>query len=433
MIPIRVRTAALRGLVLCCPLFVFAQPLAATVVVTAARTPQPLSEVLADMRVIDREAIARAGTMSLAELLQLHGGAEISANGGPGQVSGVFLRGANANHVVLLIDGVRVNSATAGTSAFEHIALEQIERIEVMRAPASGLYGADAVGGVIQIFTRQGVDGFSARLGAGSWQTRQGSARWGASSGGTQVSVQGGYRDSQAFSATNASNAFSFNADTDPYRQVHGGLNISHAFSADHALALRLTRNQGTTHFDSGPGSDDLSRQRLSTLALESRNRLGAGWHSQLRLARGSDDMVFEGSFPSRFRTDQQQFSWQNDIDAAGGRIVAGAEWRQEQVSGSTAYSRNERSVRSLFGGYSVNLGAQGLQASLRHDDNDQFGASRTGRLAYGWQASPAWRLSASVGTAFKAPSFNDLYYPLTWGFAGNPDLRPERARAHEL
>lgn len=361
MIHSRVRTAALCGFVLCCP--VFAQPSAAPVVVTAARTPQPLAEVLADMRVIDRETIARAGPLSLAELLQLHGGAEISTNGGPGQVSGVFLRGSNANHVLLLVDGVRVNSATTGTNAFEHIALDQIERIEVLRAPASGLYGADAVGGVIQVFTRQGADGFSARLGAGSWRTRQASARFGASAGATQWSVQGGYRDSQAFSASNPSHAFSFNPDTDPYRQAHGGFNLSHAFSAEHALALRLMRSEGTTHFDSGPGADDLSRQRLSALALESRNRLAPGWNSLLRVARGSDELAIEGSYPSRFRTDQDQLSWQNDIDAAGGRIVAGAEWRQESVSGSTAYTRSERSVRSLFGGYSASAGAHGLQA----------------------------------------------------------------------
>jgi hypothetical protein len=124
-------------------------------------------QLIADLVVIDAEQIARSGPISLGELLQRHAGAELSANGGPGQVSGIFLRGTNTNHVVLLIDGVRVNSATTGTNALEHVPLSQIERIEVLRGPASSLYGADAIGGVIQIFTRT-VDGIRAKAGVGS-------------------------------------------------------------------------------------------------------------------------------------------------------------------------------------------------------------------------------------------------------------------------
>src|SRR5882672_6679737 len=137
------------------------------VIVTANRVPQAADTVVADLVVIDAEQIARAGPIGLAELLQRHAGAEISVNGGPGQPSGVFLRGANTSHVVVLIDGVRVNSATTGTNALEHLPLSQIERIEVMRGPASSLYGSDAIGGVIQIFTRA-PDGISAGVGAGS-------------------------------------------------------------------------------------------------------------------------------------------------------------------------------------------------------------------------------------------------------------------------
>ena len=124
------------------------------VVVTANRVPQAADTVIADLTVIDAEQIARAGPIGLAELLQRHAGAEISVNGGPGQPSGVFLRGTNTSHVVVLIDGVRVNSATTGTTALEHLPLAQIDRIEVLRGPASSLYGSDAIGGVIQIFTR---------------------------------------------------------------------------------------------------------------------------------------------------------------------------------------------------------------------------------------------------------------------------------------
>ena len=434
----RHRPAALRGLglfVLSLPLTVaLAQslPQLEPVVVTATRLEQPVSAVLSDVRVIDADTIRNAGPVSLPELLQMHGGAEIASTGGPGQISSVFLRGTNANHVVLLIDGVRINSATAGTNAFENIPLDQIERIEILRGPASSLYGADAIGGVIQVFTRQG-ERTEAHVGAGSWLTRDASVGLGRQFGSTRFSVQAGYRESRAFSATNAANTFSFNPDDDPYRNNNASLALSHDWAPGHTLTARALRSEGTTHFDAGPGSDDVNRQRLSTLALESSNRISDGWRSHLRLARGSDDIAISGSFAGNFRTDQDQASWQNDFAVLGGQLAAGLEWRREKVTGDTAYTQSERRIGSLFTSYAASLGAHALQASLRRDDNSQFGAHNSGNLAYGWRATPAWRLSAGVGSAFKAPSFNDLYFPLSFGFQGNPELRPERSRSAEL
>ncbi len=406
-------------------------PPAAQVIVTAARLAQPPDEVLADVRVIDRDLIERAGSTGLAQLLQRHGGVEISASGGAGQVSGVFLRGSNANHVVLLIDGVRVNSATAGTNAFEHLPLAMIERIEVLHGPASGLYGADAIGGVIQIFTRRD-DGLQGRVELGSEDTRALSAAFGRQFGATRLSLQAGWRASRSDSATNADNPWSFNADRDPYRNANAGLQLEHEWAAGQTVALRGQTSEGRTHFDIGAGSDDVNRQRLSTWALESRNRLSPTWSSLLRVARGVDDMRSDGASTSRFRSDQDQLTWQNDVEAWGGRIAAGAEWRREQVDADTAYTVDARTVSSLFGAYSARQGAQQMQLALRHDRNSQFGARSTGNLGWGWQMAPGWRVSAGAGTAFKAPSFNDLYYPLQFGYSGNPDLRPERARSLE-
>jgi vitamin B12 transporter len=345
-------------------------------------------------------------------------------------VSGVFLRGSNANHVVLLIDGVRINSATAGTNAFENIPLEQIERIEILRGPASSLYGADAIGGVIQIFTRR-EPRTQARLGAGRWKSREGSVGLGRELGATRWSLQAGYRESDSFSATSEGHPFSFDPDDDAYRNSSLGLSASHDWAEDQTLAASLLHSDGTTRFDGGAG--DVNRQKLTTASIESRNRLHADWRSTLRIARGRDDIDTDGSFPSRFRTEQDQASWQNDVAALGGQWVAGLEWRRERVDSSTAYTRDRRTVRSAFGAYSAEWQGHLLQASVRRDDNSQFGAHTTGNLAYGLRLTPAWRLSASAGSAFKAPSFNDLYFPLSFGFSGNPDLEPERSRSAEL
>lgn len=405
----------------------------ATIVVTGARMPQPEDQSPLDLRVIDRDRIAQAGSASLAELLQREAGVEFSANGGPGQPVGLFLRGANANHVVLLIDGVRVNSATSGTNAFEHLALDEIERIEVLLGPASGLYGADAIGGVVQVFTRR-AEGLSLDVGAGNLGTRRAAAHWGMNQGATRASLGLSWQETDAGSATTPDNVFSYDPDDDPYRNASVSALLEHDRAPGHTLAARLTRADTRAHFDAGAGSDDFNRQRLTTLALESRDRLAAGWQSTLRVARGSDDLQVEGAFPGTYRTDQDQASWQNDVALGGGSLVAGAEWRRERVDSDTAYTETGRRVVALFGGWNGEVAAgHRVQLALRHDDDSQFGGHATGNLGWNWTLAPGWRLTAAAGRAFKAPSFNDLYYPLQFGYQGNPDLAPERSRSAEI
>jgi vitamin B12 transporter len=402
------------------------------VVVTASRSPQSLPNTLSDVRIIDAEAIREAGASTLTELLRVHGGVEVAANGGPGQVSSVFMRGANANHVVLLVDGVRVNSATAGLNAWENIPLAQIERIEVVRGAASSLYGADAIGGVIQIFTRRGV-GAQVRVGAGSWGAREASVGVGREFGASRLSVHAGASEARGFSATNERHPFSFDPDIDPYRNTHLNVAFEHEWATAQSLLARVMNSAGATFFDCGPGNDDVNRQRLGSYSIESRNRLSADWHSSLRLARGTDDSRTVGNCAGSFRTDQDQLQWQNDVHLLGGQLVAGAELRREHVGSDTAYTVATRETSSMFGGYAVVLGEHLLQGALREDRTAQYGGRTTGNMAYGYRIAPPLRVSAGVGTAFKAPSFNDLYYPSSFGFQGNPQLRPERSRSVEV
>lgn len=413
------------------------------IVITAARLAQPLSQVPLDLRVIERAQIEAAGVSGLAELLQRLAGAEISASGGPGQPSGVFLRGSNASHVVLLIDGVRVNSATSGSNALEHLPLNQIERIEVLSGPASGLYGADAIGGVIQIFTRRS-DGVQARIGLGSQRTRSADASVGRQTGATRWSLQGGWRATQADSAATPDNAFgAYNPDHDAHRNANAGATLAHDWAAGHGLLLRGSVSDSRTRLDAGPGpaGQDVNDQRLSTLAVESRDRVATGWTSQLRLARGRDEAVTRGVYASRFGTTQDQFTWQNDLRLGGGQVAAGLEWRRERVDASTAFTETERQVRSAFGGYALDLGRTQWQFALRHDDNSQFGGRGTGNAGWQFALAPGWTLSAAAGTAFRAPSFNDLYYPyesfsfggFSYAYSGNPALRAERSRSVEF
>ena len=404
-----------------------------TVVVTAARLRQPLNHLLADVRVIDAEAIAASGAQTLTELLQAKGGVEIVANGGPGQVSGVFLRGTNSNHVVVLIDGVRINSATTGTTAFENIPVEQIEKIEILNGAASGLYGADAIGGVIQIFLKKGgAARANASAGYGRYATSKLSAGFAAGDT-TRISAQVGYQRSDGFSATNPSATFTFDPDDDGYRDKSGNVNFAHDFATGHTFSLRGFGSEGRTQFDGGLGADEVNRQRLATLAVEADDQWTPGWRSLVRAARGTDDIVTTGSIPGRFRTRQDQITWQNDINAVIGTLVAGAEYAHAKVASDTAYARDARTVQSLFAGFTGSVEAHRVQASLRHDDFSDFGGQTTGGFTYAYQLTPRLRIAATVASAFKAPSFNDLYFPLSFGFSGNPDLKPERALNREI
>jgi vitamin B12 transporter len=399
------------------------------VIVTATRISQPVSSQLSDVRVIDATDLANAGNQTLVEVLQTQAGLEVASNGGPGQPTAVFVRGSNANHVVILVDGIRINSATTGTNALEHVPVSSIERIEIVKGPASSLYGADAIGGVIQIFTRR--ERTTASLGAGTWRTHRIDASWFRELGSLKLGVRAGDSESAGFSATNAANVFSFNPDRDAYRNRNAGVSAEYDLARGQSLSLSGSISDAVTHFDSGPASDDVNRQRLTTVAVESRNRLSDGWTSVLKLARGSDHLKVEGSFPARFDTDQDQVTWQNDLSTSLGAIAAGIEYRREAIDSTTAYSNMARSIRSVFGSWSGSAGPHLAQASLRRDDNSQFGARTTGNAGYGYRFLPGWRASVSAGTAFKAPSFNDLYFTSPY-FSGNPSLKPERSRSVE-
>ncbi len=403
-----------------------------TIVVTPARTPQPLDTTLQSVTVIGADDIAQAGQETLPELLQAKGNVEVKSVGGPGQPAAVFIRGANSTHTLVLVDGVRLDNITSGATALEHIPLAQIDHIEILRAPASSLYGADAIGGVIQIFTKgaRGADGFDLSAGFGSYRTQDFGLGLRRRFGDTHLQIQLAHTDSQSFSATNARAGAYYNPDKDPYRNSSVSAALTHTLNADHEIGLNVFQAEGTVHFDGyASTTDDTKIETLSTYSVFSRNRLAANWQSLLRFSRGIDDYRFVNTaYPSSTRSVQDQISWQNDFTLDAGKVSLGLEHLDQRVSSTVNYDRKDRTVDSVFGVYQGAFGKHSLQLSARHDDNSQFGGSDTGNLAYGYRIDPAWRVTAGVGTAFKAPNFQDLYYP---GYS-NPNLKPERSMNQE-
>jgi vitamin B12 transporter len=404
-------------------------------VVTANRLVEPVSDSLAAVRVITERDLAGSAALSLGEVLRQFAGVEVASTGGLGQITSVFMRGANPNHTLVLVDGQRLQSATAGTTAFENIPVGQIARIEVVPGPVSGLYGSDAIGGVIQIFTKGASSApvTEVAVGLGSYQTGRLQASTRRRSGAFDYSLSLGYLGSESYNATSPDIPFGlFNPDRDPYRNRNASARLAWRYLEGHSLGLNYLQSVSATHFDNGPASDDVGYQSLSQFGLTSIDQFTPAWNSEARVGIARDS--YRSDAFGTTESLQRQASWQNTVRLEGvGRMLVGADYLAEQVGGDTVFSRTARATRAGFVGYAGDLGPAGLRANLRRADNAQFGSVTTGSLAAGYRLAPELKLRASYGTGFHAPTFNDLYASYPPYFYSNPLLRPERSRNREL
>ena len=407
-------------------------------VVTATRVQTRTDAVLSDVVVIDSAAIEQATGRSLSELLARKAGLQLSANGGLGKQAGLFIRGTESRHLLLLIDGVRYGSSTAGSPVLDNIPLSVIDRIEVLKGPASGLYGSDAVGGVVQIFTKRGAKGFQpqASVTLGSLGHREFTAGLSGGNDSLTYSLNLGSLREDGFSATNPNLAFgNHNPDKDGFKQDSVSASLRWAISPGWSTNLNLTQADGTSQYDQGPGTFDVRSQATSRIAAWGLERQwSADSRTQLRLSRSDDksDSFGAPGAPSVFNTAQTQTSLQHDWNTRIGNVLVGLESIKEAVSGTQAYAVNSRTTNAAFVGLVGQSGSHLWQANLRRDDNSQFGGATTGFASYGYQITPNWRPFVAYGTSFKAPSFNTLYYVSPF-FNGNPTTQPERGKNREV
>ncbi|MCG9053473.1 TonB-dependent receptor [Laribacter hongkongensis] len=419
----------------------------AETVVTATRTPVQAASLTRDVSVITRDDIARAGPTSLPELLSREAGIEFASNGGDGRQSSLFIRGTNSNQSVVLIDGVRVVSATTGATALEQIPLEQIERIEIVRGPVSGLYGADAIGGVVQVFTRKGRGAPAPHLSlaAGNDGTWRVGAGIGGVVGDTSFAVDVTHRTTDGgFSATNRDN-FNYNPDEDGYRNTAYSVRVSHLLAEGHEVGFNAFQAFGRAQYDANQDLtgqiNDIQKNRVQANSVYLKNQLTERWHSTLTLSQAVDRSEnFTPRNPwgpdyGRFKTTQDTLTWQNDLAlGAAGQLTAGYEHQKQKVSSTQEFTVSNRQNNAVFAGWNGEFGASLLNASLRHDNNSQFGGKTTGTLGYGYRVNEAVKLTANWGTAFRVPTFNDLYWPDDGnGYVGNPNLKPESSRNAEV
>ncbi|TVP76650.1 TonB-dependent receptor [Thioalkalivibrio sp.] len=415
------------------------------IVVTATRAPQTVDEALSSVTVIEREEIERLQPQQFTDLLRGRAGIGVADNGPFGKLSSVFMRGSNSGHTLLLVDGVRMGSATTGSASWQYLPPSEIERIEIVRGPRTSIYGSDAIGGVIQIFTRKGLEGpprVNAFVGGGSFNTREFGAGVAGGTRDTRYSVSASRFDTDGIDVLTGVG----DDDRDGYDNTSLSGSLSHRLDNGVELFGNLLYSRGTTEFDAdetdpatfavvGPYSPAENDYVHSALRGGVRGFVTPRWQSQLAIAQSRDELdSFEGGTladrVTYFDTRRDLIDWQNTVRVhADWSWVAGVDAYEDHVDASTAFAEDSRYNVGVYSVLQGALGHNDLEASLRLDDNEQFGSKTTGQLGWGRRLSDAWRVRASAGTAFNAPSFNDLYFP---GFS-NPDLDPEESRSVEV
>ena len=425
-------------------------------VVTATRTETPLAQTFAPVTVFTAADIAQLQVRDVPELLSRFTGVDVTQSGGRGANSSTFVRGTNSGHLLVLVDGVRIGSASLGSTSLAFIDPAAIERIELVRGPRSSLYGSDAIGGIVQIFTRKAENAganLALNIGYGKHNEQQARIVTGWKSDSTQLNLVASHNSTDGFDHTVSET--NQNDDLDAYSADRLSFSASHDLSEYWRLAANGQYQQGESDSDNGYCFVDC--RPYSTFSNGSADvgvygQLTDMWASQIKLGIAQDSatqadhiaaaaIVNEGGRNS-IETERESLSWQNDLALTETQLVTlGVDYLNDKVSGDlerrdyqpdwsyvvsfVGYDVDARDNLGVFGQYQGRFGAHNVIAAVRTDDNEQFGRQDTGNFTYGFELADGWSLMASYGTAFKAPSFNDLYWPTL----GNPDLQPENSR----
>ncbi|PTB19508.1 TonB-dependent receptor [Trinickia symbiotica] len=410
------------------------------IVVTAQRGAQPLADAIPQTTRFDRQDIEDSAATDLPGLLALAPGAQIVRNGGPGSNATLMLRGGSATQSLVLIDGVRVDSVSLGQAQIAQIPLSQIDHVEVVNGDVSALYGSAAMGGVVQVFTKDGGGDHPPRfhfsLGYGSYHTQtQALGVDGAldKDGKTTFSVELSRYKTDGFSSIDPALAPAANPNANGYLNESLSVALRHKFSENWDAGVRFFQSDGNDSYDNAFGvPTDVNNlySKVRQASVFANGKLTDWWTTHFTVAEGDDRSVAKtnGVYNNRFDTNNRQYTWQNDFKFAPAQKVQIGYERLEQSLDSDIFAAPDRHVNSFFAGYAGRFGASQIQANVRRDQYSDFGAANTYYLGYGFDVTERWKVTASYSSAFRAPSFDDLYFP----GSGNPSIRPERSHSVE-
>jgi vitamin B12 transporter len=411
-----------------------------TINTVANLVEQETSKTLAAVTVINREEIERQQLTSLQDLLRTIPGVTYTNQGGLGKVTGISIRGTNNRHVLVLVDGQKVGSATLGEMSFEHFPIDQVERVEVLRGPRSSLYGSEAIGGVIQIYTRKGSrDGVTpfVSLGYGSHETYQGNVGINIKQDRTWATLSLAGVKTQGFNSTTLNEPNDL--DKDGYENKSASLRMGHKFTDQLTVDASVLVVNGESEYDSYDSrwsSNYTDATNVHTQIEQNVYSLGAtykpfdAWTTQLKLGRSEDKSDNRDANPSVINTQRDSLSWLNTLNFdASNTLILGMDYQKDEISGSKTYAVKERDNKAYFTQYLGSFGIFDVQGAIRLDDNEQFGSHTTGNATLGYRFNDVVQSYLSYGTAFKAPTFNDLYWP----GSESPNLVPEESQNYEI
>ena len=420
-----------------------------TVIVTGTRIPATISESLSAVSVLDREDIQRYQSSELFELMSRVPGVSFVRNGGRGTPTALSLRGNQGDHSLFMVDGVRVGSATLGSTTLGLLNTNSVERIEIVRGPKSNLYGADAIGGVVNIFTRQITEPKHLQL-----KTAFGSNNT------TENTLSGGFKnDRHSVTAVvnalntdgidNTESTAAVHGDKDAHRNSSIALNYRYQINDNTSWKVVYNQNNTETEYDSDcsvgswPNSTSVdcniyTDAKITSLASVLEVTMSDNWQSTLQLGRSSDEAkeladnidLSTTNNGGEFNTTKTEATWFNYVQLPElGSLTMGLDYQRDKVDSAISYDKTTRDNKAAFVQYELELGPVDTNWGLRYDDNEQFGDHTTVSFLAGMDLTDSLRLVASFGEGFKAPTFNDLYYP---GY-GNANFVPEESENYEI
>jgi len=389
------------------------------IVVTATLGPLTAGESLSSVTVIDEESIREQSPSEFSQLLRGQPGINVTGNGSFGKTTSVYTRGTANDSTLLLVDGVRLRSATSGGPSWQYFPVELIERVEIVRGARSSLYGADAVGGVVQAFTLDPEETPAGwvEAGAGNFNTQKGSAGVAARAGNTRFSLNGLHKETDG-------TAVITNGEDRGFRNTAGIGRVVHELESGGKASLVVVQSEGSTEYEGG----DIDFM-IRTIGFGVETPVSDYWRQSLQFSESRDETDnVTPTFSSTFNTRSRAARWDNTFTWNVHELVVGAELMTDEVSGTTDYAETSRTNSALYTQLRLNFGPTDLHMSLRGDDNEAYGKNETGSIALGHALDRSHRIRVSYGTAFRAPTFNDLYFP-----GANPDLEAEESGTVEL
>ena len=402
------------------------------IVVTATRTAQTVDESLATVTVISRQDIEASQAVTLSDVLKTKTGLHVTSQGSVGKSQSVFMRGTEAGHILVLIDGVRASSATTGEYAWENISAEQVERVEVVYGPRASLYGSDAIGGVINITTRA-TDKTAVSVAFSSYNTQQ-----------TNISTGGGKDWKYTFSAgqltTGGFPSKVENTEDLGHKRQYFSATLKNQLSSATSLDASINHSQGSNEHSTSTGDSTFKNQVVSTSI---NNAINDSWNQKLMLGHTIDQRTsFSPSSPSTITTVRNSASWQHDFFIGDNTTTAGVDYWQDHANKNDSGIINKKINNSaIYLQQQWNGKNNDVIINARSDSHSEFGNKVTGSLAWGHNFGHN-RLVFSYGTAFKAPSVNDLFWPYstrvsssgtTYITQGNLNVTPEISNTTEI